>query len=47
MSAASSLDLLYSEQLTHPEGVEGYEGLPADSEVEDARKNKQEAAGCC
>lgn len=40
MYATSSPDLLFTEELIYPNTVEGPEGLPADFEVEDARKDK-------
>lgn len=40
MYATSSPDFLFTEELIYPNRVEGPEGLPADFEVEDARKNK-------
>lgn len=40
MYATSSPDLLFTEELIYPNRVEGPEGLPADFEVEDARKDK-------
>lgn len=40
MYATSSPYLLFTEELIYPNTVEGPEGLPADFEVEDARKDK-------